>query len=231
MITRYQSFTPFFGEFSWDQPISDELLQFQIALAKQFKIDFGKDIQEVRMGFKTLSVLWKKEIPSMEITSWIECMADQLTLITWEQKVWEVPVCYSESKGKDLKILAARKNMSKEELISLHSNPSYRIYFFGFLPGFMYLNGLHEVLHTPRKSVPELIVPAGSVAIGANQTGIYPSQSPGGWHLIGTSPLVFFDPKSKPPVWASPGELIVFRPITEKEFDFDMRHPQIPKLK
>lgn len=227
MITRYQTYTPFYGEFSWDEAISDELLQFQLALATQFKIDFGSYIQEMRTGFKTLSILWQKEISTLEIESWIEAMAAGLMLLPLEQKAWEVPVCYTTSKGKDLKNLAERKNMRIEELISLHSSPSYRIHFFGFLPGFMYLNGLPEALHTPRKSIPELTVPAGSVAIGANQTGIYPSQSPGGWHLIGTSPLVFFDPKSNPPVWASPGQLIIFRPITEKEFDFQLRHPQI----
>lgn len=231
MNTYYQSITPLLGEFSWDQPISDELLQFQLALAKQFKIDFGKDVQEMRMGFKTLSILWKKEIPWMEIESWIDGIADRLELLPLDQKCWEIPVCYSASKGKDLKNLAARKNMSLEELVSLHSSPSYRIHFFGFLPGFMYLNGLPEALHTPRKSVPELNVPAGSVAIGANQTGIYPSASPGGWHLIGTSPSVFFDPNSNSPVWAKPGELILFNPITEKEFDLLIRHPQIPNLK
>jgi inhibitor of KinA len=86
------------------------------------------------------------------------------------------------------------------------------------LPGFFYLNGLSTRLHTPRKSVPLLTVPPGSVAIGGSQTGIYPMPSPGGWHIIGRSPISFFDTKQPNPVWAKPGEQIQFEPISASQF-------------
>lgn len=231
MNAAYQSITPLYGEFYWESPASDELLQVQLAFRNQLKLDFDAEIQEIRMGFSTLAVRWKTPVLSSIIESWLILSDIKHSLQPLDTKCWEIPVCYSESKGKDLKILAESKNMSLDELIFAHATPHYRIHFFGFLPGFMYLNGLPKILHTPRKTIPDRQVPAGSVAIGAGQTGIYPSPSPGGWHLIGTSPLSFFDTNANNPVWAKPGELIIFNPITSREFDHLIRHPKTPKFK
>jgi inhibitor of KinA len=145
--------------------------------------------------------------------------------------IWQVPVCYDPDYGQDLNSLAESKNLSLSELIQLHSEPLYRIHFFGFLPGFFYLNGLPPLLHTPRKSVPLLAVPAGSVAIGGSQTGIYPMQSPGGWHIIGRSPLIFFDSKQPIPVWAKPGEQIEFVPISAAQFqNWNEPYPKLLRI-
>lgn len=228
MISTYRTYTPFYGEFSWFSPISDDLLQFQLALKNQLKLDFPLEILEIRLGFSTLAVIWKRSISAMEIESWLALVSPKLTLQPLGDRCWEIPVCYSPSKGKDLKILAESKNMQLEELIFAHTSPRYRIHFFGFLPGFMYLNGLPEILHSPRKPIPDRQVPAGSVAIGAAQTGIYPLESPGGWHLIGTCPSIFFDSKSNPPIWAHPGECIIFNSISEREFELLIRHPKKP---
>lgn len=231
MIPEYRLITPNLGEFFWNEAISDELLRFQLAVKNQLLGDFGNEIRETRIGFQTLSIVWKTAIPPSELNSWLDSIPTKLLLISLSEYCWKVPVCYLSTKGRDLETLAESKNMSVADLISLHSSVEYRIHFFGFLPGFMYLNGLPEKLHTPRKKVPDLSVPAGSVAIGGSQTGIYPSGSPGGWHLIGSCPLTLFDPHSIPPVWAKSGEKLLFSPVSEEEFDMLIRHPKLPELR
>ena len=231
MIPHYRLILPTLGEFVWNEAISDELLRFQLAIKSQLLEDFEYEIQETRIGFQTLSIVWKTSIPTSEITSWLESMPTKLMLKSLSEDCWKVPVSYSSSTGRDLKTLAESKKISVSDLIFLHSSVEYRIHFFGFLPGFMYLNGLPEKLHTPRKRVPDLNVPAGSVAIGGSQTGIYPSESPGGWHLIGRSPIRLFDLNSTPPVWAKPGDKLKFSPISEREFDSLIRHPKLPTLR
>ncbi|MDI1323322.1 MAG: allophanate hydrolase subunit 1 [Algoriphagus sp.] len=231
MIPGYRLITPNLGEFFWNEAISDELLRFQLAIKNQVLEDFGDTIQETRIGFQTLSIVWKTAIPASELNSWLESMPKILMLKSLSEDCWKVPVRYSSSTGRDLETLAESKNISVADLISLHSSVEYRIHFFGFLPGFMYLNGLPEKLNTPRKRIPDLSVPAGSVAIGGSQTGIYPSESPGGWHLIGRSPIRLFDPQLIPAVWAEPGEKLLFTPISEKEFDLLIRQPKLPELR
>lgn len=100
-------------------------------------------------------------------------------------KIVEIPVCYGGVYGEDLPFVAKHAGLSEKEVVALHSGQPYRIYMLGFLPGFPYLGGLNERLHTPRLSTPRTKIPAGSVGIGGKQTGIYPMESPGGWQLIG----------------------------------------------
>jgi len=111
-----------------------------------------------------------------------------------------------------------------KQITPLHSEPLYRIHFFGFLPEFMYLSGLPALLHIPGKHVPDRIVPAGSVAIRGNQTGIYPMESPSGWHLIGRSPLTFFNPQEDYPVVAEVRDRIKFSTISLQEYEGYLRH-------
>lgn len=231
MIPGYKLITPNLGEFFWDETISDELLRLQLAIKTQVLEDFGDNILETRIGFQTLSIVWKSSIPAFELNFWLDSILSELHLKPLPSDCWSVPVCYSSDTGRDLVSLSERKNIAPSDLISLHASVEYRIHFFGFLPGFMYLNGLPKELHTPRKKVPDLAVPAGSVAIGGSQTGIYPSESPGGWHLIGRSPLILFDPTSIPPMWAKPGEKLKFSPISKREFDLLIRHPKLPELR
>jgi inhibitor of KinA len=130
---------------------------------------------------------------------------------------WKIPVCYDLSYGLDLKDMALLKGLTVSQIIELHSNASYLIYAIGFLPGFLYLGGLSEALHTPRKSEPRLRISQGAVGIGGSQTGIYPNDSPGGWHIIGNTPVSFFDIAKESPCFAKPGDTIEFIPITKEE--------------
>lgn len=135
-----------------------------------------------------------------------------------QKLLFRIPVCYDESFGWDLEQISAEKNLSFEEVIRLHSEPIYTVYFIGFLPGFLYLGGLPEILNFPRKNSPRLEVPKGAVGIGGNQTGIYPKKSPGGWQIIGNSPLNFFDPKRNPPCEISAGDKAKFYPVSKEEY-------------
>ena len=129
----------------------------------------------------------------------------------------DIPVCYGGAYGEDLPDVARHAGLTEEEVIRLHSGRTYRIYMLGFLPGFPYLGGLDERLFTPRLPTPRTRIPAGSVGIGGEQTGIYPMESPGGWRLIGRTPLCLFAPGRKPPYAA--GDSIRFVPIDAREFE------------
>lgn len=135
-----------------------------------------------------------------------------------EARVVEIPVCYGDAFGPDLETVAAHAGLGPEEVIRLHSGADYRIYAIGFAPGFCYLGGLDHRIHAPRLTTPRLQVPAGSVGIAGGQTGVYPSASPGGWQLIGRTPLRLFDPDRQPPIPYQPGDIIRFRPIAAEQF-------------
>jgi len=133
-------------------------------------------------------------------------------------RVVEIPVCYDPEFALDIDDVARRANMSPSEVIRLHSASEYRVACIGFVPGFPFLAGLPKELATPRRDVPRKQIPPGSVGIGGAQTGIYPLRSPGGWNLIGRTPLCLFDPEKNPPTLLRAGERVRFRKITRDEF-------------
>ena len=132
------------------------------------------------------------------------------TIEITSQRRLRIPVCYEAEFGEDIETLAKAKKISTQEIIELHTVQEYLVYFMGFLPGFPYLWGLDTQLHTPRKAVPSRRLPAGSVAIGGEQTGIYPQDSPGGWHVIGHCPIALFDVKDGTGSLFQSGDLIRF---------------------
>lgn len=133
--------------------------------------------------------------------------------------LWKIPVCYDGVFGIDLEAVSIEKKLSQEVIIERHSQAIYTVYFIGFLPGFLYLGGLDESLNVPRKSTPRLQIEKGAVAIGGNQTGVYPSESPGGWNIIGNSPIEFFNPKLEHPCFARPGDKISFHSVSMKAYN------------
>jgi len=132
-------------------------------------------------------------------------------------RIWQIPVCYDPFFGIDLELLSIQKKISIETIIKRHYESQYLVYFKGFLPGFMYLGGLDPSLFQPRKSRPRQRIEKGAVAIGGEQSGIYPIESPGGWNIIGNTPINFFDIKKERPCFASPGDHIQFYPIDKKQ--------------
>ena len=129
----------------------------------------------------------------------------------------EIPVCYGGEYGPDLGTIAQRAGMTPDQVIERHMRTEYTVAMLGFAPGFPYLLGLDSALHTPRRANPRTRVPAGSVAIGGAQTGIYPRELPGGWNLIGRTPLVLFDSDRDPPCLLAPGDCVRFRTIHANE--------------
>jgi inhibitor of KinA len=130
----------------------------------------------------------------------------------------EIPVCYGGEFGVDLEYVAERSGATTGEVIAIHCSAIYRVHMLGFTPGFPYLGGMPERIATPRRAAPRLKVPAGSVGIAGSQTGIYPVETPGGWQIVGRTPLALFRPDEDPPTLLSPGDLVRFRPITSDEF-------------
>ncbi len=125
----------------------------------------------------------------------------------------ELPVRYGGADGPDLVNVAARHGLSLAQVIALHAAPVYDVVMVGFLPGFPYLRGLPETLHTPRLSTPRALVPPGSIGIGGTQTGVYPCAAPGGWHLIGRTETLLFDSACDPPALLQAGDRVRFVPL------------------
>jgi KipI family sensor histidine kinase inhibitor len=130
----------------------------------------------------------------------------------------EIPVCYGGEFGPDLDSVAEHAMIDAAEVIARHTAPTYSVAMLGFAPGFPYLFGLDASLHTPRRASPRTRVPAGSVAIGGRQTGIYPAELPGGWQLIGRTPLLLFDARRDPPSLVMPGDHVRFAAIDADAF-------------
>jgi len=130
----------------------------------------------------------------------------------------EIPTIYGGEYGPDIGAVAEHNGISEEEVIRTHSGTDYLVYMMGFLPGFPYLGGMSERIATPRLQTPRPSIPAGSVAIAERQTGIYPVESPGGWRLIGRTPISLFDPGREPPVQIEPGDYLRFVPVDESEY-------------
>ncbi|HAI05483.1 MULTISPECIES: 5-oxoprolinase subunit PxpB [Pantoea] len=132
-----------------------------------------------------------------------------------ESRQVAIPVIYGGEAGPDLTVVAEHAGLSIHQVVELHSSTDYVVYFIGFQPGFPYLGGLDPRLHIPRRAEPRVAVPAGSVGIGGSQTGVYPLASPGGWQLIGQTPVALFDPLQQPPTLLRPGDTVRFVPQKE----------------
>lgn len=134
-------------------------------------------------------------------------------------RVTEIPVCYGGELGPDLPEVAAAHGLSEQEVIEIHASADYLVYMLGFAPGFAYLGGLPQRIATPRRQTPRLSIPAGTVGIAGDQTGVYPIATPGGWQLIGKTPEPLFLPDATPPTLLRAGDIVRFRPISREEFD------------
>lgn len=143
---------------------------------------------------------------------------DKATMsLEYESRRIEIPVCYALPYAPDLELVADEKKISVDEIIRIHTSKDYRVFMIGFLPGFSYMGEVDDEIEIPRKPTPVNVL-AGSVGIAGKQTGIYPLNSPGGWQIIGRTPLLLFDSKAAQPVLLQPGDTVHFFPITEYEF-------------
>jgi inhibitor of KinA len=184
-------------------------------------------ITDLIPAYASLSVLYdaaqlrqqEKRPPGAWITAYITKALQQATsAVTTTPRTLEIPVCYHPSLAPDLSAMAQQKGISEAAVISLHTGRKYTVYMLGFLPGFPYMGTVDAQLATPRLKQPRVQVPAGSVGIAGEQTGIYPQASPGGWNIIGQTPIRLFDPCSEDPCYCRPGDQVQFVPVTLEAF-------------
>lgn len=149
----------------------------------------------------------------------LELKEEQEDKAFYKSRSVTIPVCYGGRFGQDLEEVARLHNLTQQEVISLHTIAAYKVYMIGFVPGFAYLAGLSDLLETPRKAAPRPLIPAGSVGIAGKQTGVYPLTTPGGWQLIGRTPLVLFDPENPQPAFLKAGDYVTFKAISQGEFE------------
>ena len=204
----------------WQSIIDDKILE-DILLFKEKIISINKtEIVDILQGYNSLTIVYEHFISNFNDE------VHQLKLIyasTLKEKKrnnfqWEIPVCYDVTFGIDLEKISKKSNLAIDQIIQLHSSALYKIYFIGFLPGFLYLGGLHQQLFFDRKPNPRLNVPKGAVGIGGMQTGVYPNHSAGGWNIIGKTPINFFDVEKENPCFAKAGDFIKFKSISLDEF-------------
>lgn len=200
-----------------DENILYDIINFKNLLLKYY---FESNIQ-VKFAYNSLLITYDLTIDNVNDTvlALNSLYLSKKNVQRDNFKRWKIPVCYDDIFALDLEEISRTKKLSKKEIIRLHSEPIYTIYFIGFLPGFLYLGGLNEKLSIPRRPSPRLQISKGSVAIGGNQTGIYPNDSPGGWNILGSTPITLFDPLKDTPCFAKAGDKIQFVPIDLKSYE------------
>ncbi|WP_347925725.1 5-oxoprolinase subunit PxpB [Pontimicrobium sp. SW4] len=213
-----------FGERSilieWPQIISENILESILSYKQKLENYRFKQKVYIKSAYNSILITYDCSIDdfynkTLELKGVF--FTDSNTQIR-SSKLWKIPVCYDLDFGIDLEEISKKNNIKIPEIIQLHTSIIYRIYFLGFLPGFLYLGGLDKKLHFSRKMTPRLKVEKGSVAIGGSQTGIYPNESPGGWNIIGRTPVDFFNVYSKNPCFARGGDKIQFISISKLEY-------------
>ena len=201
-----------------------------LSLFNHLKANTFLGLKDIIPAYTTVTIVYdiaeikKQCTPTQTAYDWLE---QHVTNILQTQKLQhsfatreiKIPVCYHPSLAPDIKWLAAYHHLTVNEVIVLHTSTAYHVYMLGFLPGFPYMAAVNEKLITPRKSAPRKQVAAGSVGIAGNQTGIYPFASPGGWQLIGQTPLKIFDVQKPEPALLQPGDQVIFYAISLEEFN------------
>jgi len=193
------------------------------ALAAAVEAEANTSVVELIPTYRSLLVHYDLELSSVEeMTGFLKDLIANSASSTdnhdnTPRRIYQLPVAYGGAHGEDLDDVADHAGITSDEVIAIHSGTDYRVYMLGFAPGFPYLGGMDERIATPRLASPRVRVPAGSVGIAETQTGVYPMASPGGWRLIGNTPVSLFDPEADPPVPFLPGSFIRFVPVSSEE--------------
>lgn len=200
--------------------ISHEINERVRRMALAFQAETIQGVIETVPTYRSLLILYDPlTLPLGQLKDKAQQIEERLRDIPLpEPRLTRIPAVYGGVFGPDLEGVAKHCGISAEEVIRLHCGKAYFIYMIGFMPGYPYMGELPEALITPRLKTPRLLVPKGSVAIAQKQTGIYSMESPGGWQIIGRTPVQLFDPDRKPPTLLQMGDLAQFYPISEKDF-------------
>ena len=204
---------------SYNHSINSKLISNLSNTRKKIETHLNDCIIEVVQSINSLLIIFDiNKISANDLIKDLKRIEDMEDDLSESNKTWQIPVCYDLKFAIDLENFAKEKKLSTSEIINIHKSKVYDVLSMGFLPGFMYLGFTDKNLHCERKEVPSLDIKKGSIGIALNQTCIYPQNSPGGWHIIGVSPLNFFDLKSNNPCFAKPGDKIQFTEISKKQF-------------
>jgi KipI family sensor histidine kinase inhibitor len=200
--------------------IEERISQEIRVLTRRLKEELGSRVLDIVPGFRQIVVTLDPLTEDPEgLLERIDGMTEHMDRgAAIEKEVIEIPVCYDAPFDLDTEEVCAHLGIDRKELVERHTSRDYLIYMIGFTPGFPYLGGMDEGLTTPRKEQPRQKIPAGSVGIAGPQTGIYPIESPGGWQIIGRTPLKLFDPESADPVLLSAGQYVRFYPISYERY-------------
>lgn len=205
-----------------DEVINNKVLSLfrQIKAAGFSFLDVVPAYSSIAIHYDVLKLRTKEGTAFENVKSLVEPLLSQEVSSPYASiRNLSIPVCYAERFAPDIDEMAMQKNIQAEEIIRLHTTKTYRVYMIGFLPGFAYMGKVDERIATPRKAQPRTSVPPGSVGIAGEQTGIYPLNSPGGWNIIGRTPVKVFDATKDEAVFFQPGDEVSFYSITEDEFE------------
>jgi inhibitor of KinA len=205
----------------FDQAIDPRINARAIALADRLRRRCGTAVRDAVVGYATLTLYFD---PLVVDGAWMEAevrdsAASMDDILVAAGAEVDVPVCYGGEFGPDIANVAAFGGCTEEEVIALHAGTLYRVYMVGFIPGFAYLAEVDPRIAAPRRVSPRIAVPPGSVAIAGGQTGIYPAVTPGGWNIIGRTPLKPFDPERRSPFLLQPGDTVKFRSVSRDEYE------------
>ena len=205
----------------WNDKVNINLINSIISYKNLIEQELSEILIECVQSINSMMVIYNSnKINSEDLINILEKLYSvDLTVGKTEKRIWNIPVCYDLSFGIDLEDLSNSNSISIDEIIKLHSSTSYSVLSMGFLPGFLYLGMNHKKLYCERKDKPELNIKSGSIGIARDQTGIYPQDSPGGWRIIGRSPISFFNVNEKSPCFTRPGDKIKFQNISLSEFN------------
>ena len=199
-----------------DRTLNDRVLRLDAAVRNAHITG----VVETVPTFRSLTVHYDAlRTDSTAVKAAIERLLDHEQVVPRSAKLWHIPACYTASLGPDLDEVARRTGLSAAEVVRLHSERRYHVYMVGFSPGYPYMGDLAEPLVLPRRTDPRVRVPRGSIAIAAGMTAIYPVESPGGWHLIGATPLRLFDIAWPQPALLAAGDAVRFEPIDSAAFE------------
>lgn len=209
--------------------IDDSIHQEILFLFQQLQKQPITGMLDVIPAYTSLAIMYdvmivNKEAPTLSAYQYIKqqvynLMQQNYLSFEIKRRIIRIPVCYDISLGIDVEEMAVEKKMSTDKIVRLHTETSYHVYMIGFLPGFAYMGAVDERIAAPRKNFPRQKVIAGSVGIAGTQTGIYPFDSPGGWNIIGQTPLQIFNKNNREPRLLQPGDKIIFEPISLEEFE------------